>query len=257
MKKIIGSEDFVLGHPGTIAYATSGFLGQFVGNPEDDAEDLEFPGWIGFMREPLVAMGFISLLIFLIVSLIGLANGVNVDEALGGSWWLQSLILSLTFAGGIGVILYGVRTVLGEIVPAFRGISEKIVPNSKPALDCPVVFPYAPNALLIGYIASIVGGVIAMVLQIASGGALGGVILPSMIVHFFCGGTAGIFGNSTGGWKGAILGGLINGLMFTFLAGLVYTSLGALNPAWAGTSFGDTDLGFLASILAFVGSLLR
>jgi len=257
MKKIIGSEDFVMGHPGTIAYATSGFLGQFVGDPEDNAEKLKFPDWIGFMREPLVAMGVVSFIIFFIVSLIGLARGVDVNGLLGGQWWLQSIMLALTFAGGIGVILLGVRTVLGEIVPAFRGISDKIVKNSKPALDCPVVFPYAPNALLLGYLSSIVGGVVVMLLQIAIAPALGGVILPSMIVHFFCGGTAGIFGNSTGGWKGAVLGGFINGFMFTMLAGLVYTSLGGLNPAWAGTSFGDTDLGFIGSILAFITSLLK
>jgi len=257
MEKIIGSKDFVMGHPGTIAYATAGFLGQFVGDPKDDSEKIKFPAWIAFMREPLVAMGVVMLIIFLIVSLIGLSAGVNVDEILGGAWWLRSLMLSLTFAGGIGVILQGVRMVLGEIVPAFNGISEKIVKDTVPALDCPVVFPYAPNALLIGYLASIVGGVIAMFLQISVGGALGAVILPSMIVHFFCGGTAGIFGNATGGWKGAVLGGIINGLMFTILAGLVYTSLSALNPAWTGASFGDTDLGFVGNILGFVSTLFR
>jgi len=257
IEKVIGSKDFVMGHFGTISYAGSGFLGQFVGKPEDSAEKIKFPSWIGFMREPLVAMGFVMLIIFLLVSIIGLGKGIDVGKILGNPWWLQSFVLALTFAGGIGVILLGVRTVLAEIVPAFRGISAKIVPNARPALDCPVVFPYAQNALLIGYLTSIVGGLIAMFLQIAAGGRLGGVILPSMIIHFFVGGTAGIFGNATGGWKGAVLGGILNGLFFTFLAGFTYTALGGLNPAWAGSSFGDTDFGFTGSVLAFVSKMLR
>jgi PTS system ascorbate-specific IIC component len=257
-EKVIGSKDFVMGHFGTISYAGSGFLGQFVGKPEESAEKIKFPTWIGFMREPLVAMGFVMLIIFVLVSLIGLGKGVDVATILGGSpWWLRCFVLALTFAGGIGVILLGVRTVLGEIVPAFRGISLKIVPQAVPALDCPVVFPYAQNALLIGYLTSIVGGLIAMFCQIAAGGRLGGVILPSMIIHFFVGGTAGIYGNATGGWKGAVLGGVLNGLFFTFLAGFTYTALGGLNPAWAGSSFGDTDFGFTGSVLAFVSKMLR
>ncbi len=256
-EKVIGSKDFVMGHFGTISYAGAGFLGQFVGKPEESSEKIKFPAWIGFMREPLVAMGFVMLIIFVLVSLIGLGKGVDVNGILGSPWWLRSFVLALTFAGGIGVILLGVRTVLGEIVPAFRGISAKIVPQAVPALDCPVVFPYAQNALLIGYLTSIVGGLIAMFAQIAAGGRLGGVILPSMIIHFFVGGTAGIYGNATGGWKGAVLGGILNGLFFTFLAGFTYTALGGLNPAWAGSSFGDTDFGFTGSVLAFVSKMLR
>ena len=41
--------------------------------------------------------------------------------------------------------------VIAEIVPAFKGISDKLVPNARPALDCPVVFPYAPNAVPVSY----------------------------------------------------------------------------------------------------------
>jgi len=254
MKKITGGDSFAMGHFGITTYALSGYLGQFVGDPEDSTENMEFPNWIGFMKEPLVAMASVMLIIYVIV---GLLSGSAAAETLGQYWPVSAFLQSLTFAGGIAIILLGVRTVLAEIVPAFRGIAEKIVPDAKPALDCPVVFPYAPNAVLVGYLASIVGGLVAMVLQLVAKGALGGVILPSMIIHFFVGGTAGVFGNATGGRKGAMLGGFLNGLIFTLLAGTTYLSFGGLNPDWAGSSFGDTDFGVLGNILSFVGNLLK
>jgi len=124
-----------------------------------------------------------------------------------------------------------------------------------------VVFPYGQNAVLVGYLSSIVGGLIAMGLQIvfvppgALMGTLGGIILPSMIIHFFVGGTSGVFGNATGGWKGAVLGGFLCGLLFTLLAGTslrAISSIGILNSC-----FGDTDFGVVGSILAFFSGLFK
>ena len=84
-------------------------------------------------------------------------------------------------------ILAGVRLILAEIVPAFKGISEKLVPNSIPALDCPIVFPYAPNAVLIGFLTSFVGGLVSLVIMVFTGTT---VIIPGVVPHFFCGATA-------------------------------------------------------------------
>lgn len=86
--------------------------------------------------------------------------------------------------------------ILAEIVPAFKGIADKLVPNAKPAIDCPVVFPYAPNAVLIGFIVSFVGGIVGMFILFGiKGAALAAVpiILPGVVPHFFCGATAGVF----------------------------------------------------------------
>ncbi len=80
----------------------------------------------------------------------------------GQNFIVFSLIQGVTFAAGVFIILTGVRLILAEIVPAFKGISEKLVPNSKPALDCPIVFPYAQNAVLIGFFVSFITGVIGM-----------------------------------------------------------------------------------------------
>lgn len=167
----------------------------------------------------------------------------------GQNFIVFSIIQAITFAGGVYVILSGVRLILAEIVPAFRGIAMKLVPNAKPALDCPVVYPYAPNAVLIGFLSSFLGGIVGMVILIALKAP---VILPGVVPHFFCGATAGVFGNATGGKRGAFFGAFVHGLLITFLPVLLLPVLGGLG--YANTTFSDADFGIVGILL---GNLLK
>jgi PTS system ascorbate-specific IIC component len=114
---------------------------------------------------------------------------------------------------------------LGEIVPAFRGIAMKLVPDAIPALDCPVLFAYSPNAVIVGFVTTTIGTVIAMFALPSFGLAM---ILPGMLTNFFAGGTAGIFGNVAGGKRGAIIGGIAHGIFITLLPALLITILNSL-----------------------------
>ena len=46
------------------------------------------------------------------------------------------ILKALGFTSGILILLQGVRMFLGELVPAFKGISDKLVPGAIPALAC-------------------------------------------------------------------------------------------------------------------------
>ncbi|HGI5134018.1 TPA: PTS transporter subunit IIC, partial [Streptococcus agalactiae] len=165
-----------------------------------------------------------------------ISNGVN--------GLVYALQLAGQFAAGVFVILAGVRLILGEIVPAFKGISEKLVPNSKPALDCPIVYPYAPNAVLIGFISSFVGGLVSMIVMIVTGTT---VILPGVVPHFFCGATAGVIGNASGGVRGATIGAFVQGILISFLPIFLMPVLGGLG--FKGSTFSDADFGLTGIIL--------
>ena len=79
-------------------------------------------------------------------------------------------------------------------------------------------------------------------------GAVGGIlIIPGLVPHFFCGATAGIYGNSTGGKKGAIVGSFINGLLITFIPALLLPVLG--NLGFQNTTFGDFDFGIVGILI--------
>ena len=54
------------------------------------------------------------------------------------------------------------------------------------------------------------------------------VIIPGVVGHFFCGAAAGVFGNSTGGRRGAILGAAFNGLLISWLPLFILPVLGDL-----------------------------
>jgi ascorbate PTS system EIIC component len=256
---ITRKREFVMGHFGTSGYVVAGFLGQFIGSPEDSSEKIHFPEWMNFLGEPLVSMGFSTWLLYLAACLASVgAVGEAATAAIfnsSDSWLLSSLLFSLTFAAGTGVVLMGVNMFLAEILPAFRWYAQKVIPNALPALDCPSVFPFAPNAVLLGMLGSLVGQLAALFLQVALAGRIGAVILPSMLLAYFLGGTAGVFGNATGGWKGALVGGLVNGLMFTLLAGTAFAGLRHLG--YGSSIFGDADFGLVGNLLTFLSRHFR
>jgi PTS system ascorbate-specific IIC component len=142
-----------------------------------------------------------------------------------------------------------VRTVLGELVPAFQGIAEKVVPGARPALDIPIVFPFGANAVLIGFLSSFAGGLIALgVLAIWLNPVFGlALILPGMVPHFFTGGGAGVYGNATGGRIGAVIGGFVNGVIITILPAILLLVLGDLG--FSNSTFGDADFGWFGTLV--------
>lgn len=249
MREITGSDQVALGHFGTTGYVLSAFVGKLVGNKEHDTEHLEFPKGLMFLRDTTVATGVTMLLLMLISVLFAGPTFVESQVSGGMNFVMFAIIQSLTFAAGVYIVLAGVRMIISEIVPAFKGFADKLVPDAKPALDCPIVFPYAPVAVIIGFISSFAAGVVGMFILSGIGAT---VIIPGVIPHFFTGAAAGVFGNATGGRRGATLGSFANGLLITFLPVLLLPVLGALG--YANTTFGDADFGVIGIIF---GNILR
>ncbi|EGQ4471276.1 PTS ascorbate transporter subunit IIC [Staphylococcus pseudintermedius] len=236
MRKITGNDQVALGHFGTVSYWTAGEVGKLFKGHSKSTEEINFPKGLSFLRESTISISLTMILLYLIASLFAGVGYVHDEISKDQNFIVFSLIQGVTFAAGVFIILTGVRLILAEIVPAFKGISEKLVPHSKPALDCPIVFPYAQNAVLIGFFVSFLTGVLGMFMMFLIGGV---VILPGVVPHFFLGATSGVFGNARGGIKGAVAGSALNGLLITFLPLLFLPFLGDLGLA--STTFSDTD----------------
>ncbi|WP_197379314.1 PTS ascorbate transporter subunit IIC [Mycolicibacterium mengxianglii] len=268
-KRITGDDSIAIGHFGTIGYIASGITGRFVGGKKSQStEDLKLPESLRFLRDSMVATALSMVLMYLAVSLLYMARagqetafaayaddtgaGAAVDV---GNFLMMGVTQGLGFGVAVAVILFGVRTILGELVPAFQGIAERVVPGAVPALDAPIVFPYAQNAVLIGFISSFVAGLVGLaVLSVWLGPAFGWVlVLPGLVPHFFTGGAAGVYGNATGGRRGAVAGGFVNGLLITFLPALLVRVLGSFGEE--NTTFGDADFGWYGILLGNAAKL--
>ena len=254
--KITGSDDIGFGHFSTVAHWISIQVAKFVSRKErkegnvKSTEDINFPQRISFLWDTTVAISFTMIILFIIVTAVAAVRpgfeSLDTNYVSGGytNWLVYALISGMNFAGGIYIILSGVRMILAEIVPAFRGIADKLVPNAKPAIDCPVLYPYAPNAVLIGFLVSFAGGVIGMFILYgvnqAAAAALVPLILPGVVPHFFCGASAGVLTNAEGGMKGCLVGTFVHGMIITFLPAILMPVLGALN--FVGATFSDADM---------------
>ncbi|WP_447880947.1 PTS ascorbate transporter subunit IIC [Serratia fonticola] len=251
MRRITGNDDIAFGHFGTLGYVLSGWIGSKVGKNSRSTEEMNLPKNLSFLRDSSISISMTMIVIYLILAICAGQDYVESQLSGGQNYLVYSIIQAITFAAGVFIILQGVRLILAEIVPAFTGFSEKLVPNARPALDCPVVYPYAPNAVLIGFLFSFLGGLVGLFLL---GQMKMVLILPGVVPHFFTGATAGVFGNATGGRRGAMLGAFANGLLITFLPVLLLPVLGALG--FANTTFCDTDFGVVGIVLGNMARFL-
>jgi ascorbate PTS system EIIC component len=251
MRKITGNDNVGFGHFSSLGYVLSGLVGKVVGKGSRSTEEIKFPKGLGFLRDSSVTISLTMVILYVIIALFAGPTYVEAELSGGTHYIVFSIIQGVTFAAGVFVILSGVRLVLAEIVPAFKGISTKLVPNSKPALDCPIVFPYAPNAVLIGFFCSFLGGIVGMAILGFAGAVI---ILPGVVPHFFTGATAGVFGNATGGVRGATIGSFANGLLITFLPVFLMPVLGDLG--FASTTFSDADFAASGILLGNIANSL-
>lgn len=241
MRKITGSDEIAFGHGQTLLNMVGAWVGKLIGKKDDSAEKLEVPQGLNFFRDMAISISLIMLVVALVAAIVAVVQiGIPAFQKniSGGQNWLVFTILqALGFTAGVLVLLQGVRMLIAEIVPAFKGIAEKAIPGAKPALDCPVIYPFAPNSLIIGLISGTIAQVLAMIILALMGWP---VPLPSMIAAFFASGSGAIFGNATGGKRGAWAGGFLWCFVGWFLISFAYKFqvFGDL------TAMGATGLGF-------------
>lgn len=275
VQRITKSDDISIGHTGSIGYVLSGLIGDLIFKIKKDeniksTEDINFPKGLQFFRNTFASMAVTMLVVFFIVYIpegIMYNTGIKlIPEGANGealraifetgtiNWLVRCILDAFTFAAGVEIILYGVRMAIGELVPAFKGISDKLVKNAKAAIDCPIIFPYAPNAVLIGFLSSMIAGILGIGLTLAvrlANPLILPVIIPGIIAHFFLGATSGVFGNSKGGIWGAVIGSFVHGLIITFVP-IIFIA-GSWSPS-KDLGWGDTDylIGVIPGIIGFI-----
>ena len=257
MRKIMGHDNIALGHTSASVALLSALAGKLLGNKENDSEKIRLPKGLEFLRDSNVitalTMGLLFLVGAIIISFKDTPGAQALVEAAGDqNFIVYAIIQSFTFTAGIAVVLLGVRMFIGEMVPAFKGIATKIVPGAKPALDSPVVFPFAPNAVILGFLGSFAGALIWLVVL---GNTVGYVFVPTMIVLFFHSATAGVFGNVTGGVRGALMGGFITATVVAW--GQFITVKMLLSDTIPDTAMwaADSDMFILGPIVRFLAQL--
>lgn len=253
-EKICGNDTIAVGHFGGITYLLAAWLGKIYGENSRSAEDMKFPKKLAFLRDSSIIIA-VTMIIFYVVAARACGSAFVESELSGGKDYLvYSVSQALTFTVGFVIVTTGIRWFINEIVPAVKGIADTWIPNAKPAVDCPVVFSYSPNSLMVGFLSSFFGGLVSMGIMIACQVT---VIFPSIMAHFFCGATAGVYGNSTGGRRGAVIGGFINGVIMSVLPEIFLPFLGELSAQHV--TFPEPDIGlvgiFLGKYIREIGSI--
>ncbi|MDT9337229.1 PTS ascorbate transporter subunit IIC [Clostridium perfringens] len=239
VKYVTGNDSFTIGHTASIYCLLGSYIGKLVGQKDKNIENLNLPKSLSFFRDTNITAAIVMFIVYIIV---GLFIGKESRLAIYGSEPLitYSLIQGITFAAGMIILLTGVRMILGEIIPSFKGIADKLAKGSIPALDIPMIFPYGPNALLIGFIIALITSIGTLFLLGASG-VLTFALIPLVVACYFDVAPGAIFANARGGWPAAIITSALGGIILMVLAAislnLVSGTVGNFIQTYGGNEF--------------------
>ena len=255
--EVTGSRDLAVGHSGIIYYWLAMLLAKVTGNKEKSAEDIKISSKVSVLRDMTISLSLAMIAVYLIVSVLSMILAPELAaETFGGT---NVIIFSITygveFAASIYVIQAGVRIIVSELTPAFKGVADKLIPNAIPALDIPILYPFQPNSVLVGFLCAAFGGILAFFLQIALIGTPLELplILPTLFTAFFYGATSGCVCNKVGGLRGVIIGSVFTGFTISLFPALLIQFGNVLVD---GTTFGGSDAAVIGIFNTQVGAVV-
>ena len=225
-QKLTDNGGFAVGHQQMGWVWLTSKLAPKLGDPNKTVEHMKLPSWLSMFNDNVIASGTLMIVFFgAIMMLLGEPYMRNLDKAgfpATIAFPIYILSKSLMFAVYLFILISGVRMFVAELTESFRGISERVLPGSLPAVDCAATYGFSsPNTVLFGFIFGCIGQFTAILGLLVFKSPI--MIITGFVPVFFDNATVAVFANKFGGVRAAAI--------LTYFTGVIQV-LGGAFAAW-------------------------